>query len=70
MARTGDIVVVSGHRLGEAERTGEILEILGGVGHEHYRVRWEDDHESVFYPGSDARVRAARPRPKRKEAGR
>ncbi len=28
-----------------------------GVGdEEHYRVRWEDGHESLFYPGGDARI--------------
>lgn len=70
-ARTeiGDVLVIAGHRVGERERTGEILEVLGEEGHEHYRVRWEDGHESVFYPSSDAIVRHAARRPKsRKEA--
>ena len=67
MAQTGDIVAVSGHRVGEAERTAEILEVLGEAAHEHYRVRWDDGHESVFYPGSDAGVRPARRGPERKE---
>ncbi len=56
-ARVGDLIVIHGHRLGESSRSGEILEILGTAEHEHYRVRWEDGHESVFTPGSDARVR-------------
>lgn len=55
--RVGDLVVVHGHRLGESSRTGEILEVLGGPEHEHYRVRWDDGHESVFTPGSDAVIR-------------
>jgi hypothetical protein len=25
-------------------------------GHEHYRVRWDDGHESAYFPGSDCRV--------------
>lgn len=58
----GDVVVISGHRVGERERIGEILEVLGEVGHTHYRVRWEDGSESVFYPGSDAAVRRTRRR--------
>ena len=29
---------------------GEILEIRGEQGHERYRVRWEDGHESIFHP--------------------
>jgi ribosomal protein L4 len=55
-AKPGDLVVVQGHRLGEASRTGEILEVLGEPGHEHFKVRWEDEHESVFYPSNDAIV--------------
>jgi hypothetical protein len=53
----GDLIVVHGHRLGESSRSGEILEVLGTTEHEHYRVRWEDGHESVFTPGSDAVIR-------------
>ncbi len=59
-AETGDILVIAGHRVGEAERAGEILDVLGEAGHRHYRVRWDDGHESVFYPGNDATVRPAR----------
>ena len=53
----GDVVEVHGHRVGEPARLGEVLEVLGEPGHEHYRVRWEDGHESIFYPSSDATVR-------------
>jgi hypothetical protein len=53
-------VVVHGHRLGETERLGEILEVFGEPGHERFRVRWDDGHESVFYPGNDATIRARR----------
>ena len=60
--RVGDMVVVEGHRVGEGRRVGEILEVLGEPGHEHYRVRWEDGHESVFYPSSDAIIKHARRR--------
>lgn len=55
-AAVGDVIVVEGHHVGESRRTGEILEVLGTPGHEHYRVRWEDDRETVFYPSSDARI--------------
>ena len=55
--RIGDIVVVDGHRVGDLKRTGEILDILGDAGRPHYRVRWDDDHESIFYPGSDAIIK-------------
>ena len=60
----GDVVLVHGHRVGEAARRGEILEVLGVPGHEHYRVRWDDDRESVFYPSSDAVVQSRVPRRK------
>jgi len=42
-AHVGDLVIVEGHRVGEARRIGEILEVLGEAGHEQYRVRWDDD---------------------------
>ena len=53
----GDVVQITGHRVGDAPRSGEILEILGDPREPHFRVRWEDGHESIFYPGSDAIVR-------------
>jgi hypothetical protein len=56
----GDVVVISGHHVGEPERLGEILEVLGEADHSHYRVRWDDGSESVFYPGGDASIRPAR----------
>jgi hypothetical protein len=56
-AEIGDLVAIHGHRLGERERLGEILEVLGDPGHLHFRVRWDDERESIFYPGNDATVR-------------
>lgn len=56
-ARSGDWLVVLGHAVGDAQRTGQILEVLGAPGHEHYRVRWDEKHESIFYPGSDVSIR-------------
>lgn len=53
----GDVVVISGHRIGEHERRGEILDVLGEEEHTHYRIRWDDETESTFYPGSDASIR-------------
>jgi hypothetical protein len=62
--RVGDLVVVEGRRVGQGRRIGEILEVLGEPGHEHYRVRWDADRESVFYPSSDATIQRAKPRKK------
>jgi hypothetical protein len=64
LARAGDEVVITGHSVGDAPKTAVILEVLGDPGHERFRVRWEDGHESIFLPGSDAVVR--RPAPRRK----
>jgi len=63
----GDLVVVEGHRVGQGRRIGEILEVLGEPGREHYRVRWDADRESVFYPSSDSTIQPAKPRKKSKE---
>lgn len=57
-ARAGDWIEVHGHVQGQPPRHAMVLEVLGSPGNEHYRVRWADDeHESIFYPGSDATVR-------------
>ena len=52
----GDLVVIHGHHVGDRGRTGEILEVLGEPGHEHFKVLWEDGVESIFYPSNDAVV--------------
>lgn len=48
-ARAGDWLEARGIH-GESARRGEIIEILGGPGHEHYKVRWDEQHESIVYP--------------------
>ena len=58
--RVGDHVVAQGHRVGDGARTGEVLEVVGEPGHERCRVRWEDGHETVLYPGTDVRPAEAR----------
>jgi len=63
-ARAGDKVSVAGHAVGVPGKMGEILEVVGGSGHERFRVRWEDGHESIFFPGDDARIE--RPATRRK----
>jgi hypothetical protein len=64
-AEVGDLIEITGHAVGNAPRNGEITEVLGEPGHEHFRVRWEDGHESINFPAEDAvisRPRARRPR--------
>jgi hypothetical protein len=58
--RAGDIVEIHGHHVGESARTGEVLEVIGAPGHQHFRVRWEDGRESIFYPSNDAIIRPGR----------
>jgi Ala-tRNA(Pro) deacylase len=56
-AVAGDLIEVSGRRVGDTQRSGEILEVLGSADRPHYLVRWEDGHESVFYPGEGSTIR-------------
>lgn len=49
---------------GGPPRRGLILEVIGATGHEHYRVRWTDEHESIYFPADGATVL-----PKRDEPG-
>ena len=55
-AKVGDEIVVDGVIAGEPKREGEILEVMDRGGVVHYRVRWDDGHESLFYPGSTTHV--------------
>ena len=56
-AEQGDVVVVSSRRVGEPARSGEVLEVLGPADHPHYVVRWEDGHQSIFYPGETTSIK-------------
>jgi hypothetical protein len=59
VGRVGDRLEV--HVIGGGlPRHGWILEVLGGPGHEHYLVRWSDDHESIHYPSEGTRIEPAR----------
>ena len=54
-ARPGDWIEV--HVLGGGlPRRGQVLEVLGRPGHEHYRVRWDELHESIHFPGGGTTV--------------
>ena len=60
-AKKGDRLIIHGHRQGEPERDGEILEAFGKAGAPPYLVRWEDGRVSRLYPSSDATVQHFRP---------
>ena len=33
--------------------------VLGAEEHRHYRVRWTDEHESIFFPSEGTHIRRA-----------
>jgi hypothetical protein len=55
-AVVGDEIVVDGPHLGDPPRKGEVVEVLDRGDVVHYRVRWDDGHEGIFYPAEDAHV--------------
>ena len=57
-AGVGDQIEARGLH-GRPSRRGKVVELLGSAGHEHYRVRWDDQHESIVYP-SDGVIITAR----------
>jgi hypothetical protein len=61
-ASVGDSIHVSGTRVADHERDGEILEVRGEGGGPPYLVRWSDTgHEALVFPGPDASIRPAQP---------
>ncbi len=50
-AKVGDRIVIESEKVGKAAREGEILEVIEspetGL---RLRVRWEDGHETTFWP--------------------
>jgi hypothetical protein len=50
--KAGDRLHVEAERIGRHRREGEILEVLTGAAGVHYRVRWDDGHESTFFPSA------------------
>jgi hypothetical protein len=53
--QAGDRIEVRG-LAGGPTRKGHILGVLGGPGHEHYRVLWDDGAESIFFPADGVHV--------------
>jgi hypothetical protein len=54
-AHVGDRLRVKGHHVGEPERVATVVEVRGPDGTPPFLVRWGDsDHDTLFYPGSDA----------------
>jgi hypothetical protein len=53
--RVGDWLEARGIH-GEPARRGQIVEILGEPGHEHYKVHWDEQHESIVYPADGVHI--------------
>ena len=56
-AGVGDQIEARGLH-GRPSRRGKVVELLGSAGHEHYRVRWADQHESIVYPSDGVTITA------------
>lgn len=54
-ARVGDWVEIRGIR-GQTARRGRIVELLGSGPHNRYRVRWDEQHESIVYPNDGVMI--------------
>ncbi len=55
-AEVGDKIRIDSRSTDVPRREGEVVEVRGEPGHEHYIVRWDDGHTSTFFPGSDAHI--------------
>ncbi|MFJ6215613.1 DUF1918 domain-containing protein [Streptomyces sp. NPDC092296] len=55
-AAIGDMVHIHGRTVGAQDRTGRITEVLGQGGSPPYRVRFDDGHEALIFPGPDCVV--------------
>ena len=60
-AHVGDWLETRGIR-GAPGRRGQIVEVLGAAGHEHFLVRWDERHESIVFPADGVTVIPARRR--------
>lgn len=69
-ALVGDWLEVHGPQ-GRPARRGQVTEVLGAGTHLRYRVRWDEKHESVYYPPAGVAMvrRARRARTPQRRAG-
>ena len=55
-ANNGDRIIVESAKVGSPRRSGQIVEVLHGLAGERYLVKWEDGHQTEFFPGPNAMV--------------
>jgi hypothetical protein len=60
-AQQGDILIIDSKTVGRPARHGTILEVHEPHGQPPYRVRWDDGHEALIFPGADAHLTARSP---------
>lgn len=61
-AQPGDVLTVRRLR-GDEDRHGTILEVVGIDGAPPYLIRWQDGHESTYFPSSDNQIEHPHPQP-------
>ncbi len=55
-AQVGDWLVTEGRDVEHHARKARILSVSSPDGTPPYRVRWDDGHEGLVYPGPDSHV--------------
>ncbi len=56
-AHIGDELIIRGHRIGQPDRRGQVLESRGPDDSQPFLVRWDDSgHTTLFFPGTDCFV--------------
>ena len=48
--KSGDRIAVESEHVGDGAREGRVLDVIGSGDGVHYRVKWDDGHESVVFP--------------------
>jgi hypothetical protein len=49
-AKAGDRIIVESQKVGTPARTGEIVEVHDSPTGPRFTVRWDDGHETTFWP--------------------
>jgi len=57
-AIVGDHFVIESNMMAKTRRNGEVVEVLGSLfsPRPHFRVQWDDGHESIYVPGAGAKL--------------
>jgi hypothetical protein len=55
-AKVGDQLHVQSRTVGVPERLADIIEVRNSDGSPPYRVRFDDGHEALMFPGPDCLV--------------